>query len=332
MKSGALPSVSIAPGDAHPVAVLELALLQAALVDLADRAQQALGDLGLGHLEREQRDRLLQRHRDVLGDVEREARLAHRGPRGQDHEVRLLQARGLAIELAEAGRKARDAAAVAVLEQQREPVEGLVERLLDEREVLGRAVLRDLVDLLLGHVEQLARVARAVVAELGDLGADADQPAQHGHLAHDVGVAPGVRDDGDGLGQREHGRAAADLRERAALVEAVADRDLVDGLRLLVEVEHRREDLAVPAAIEVVGLEHLGGLGDRRLREQHRAEHRLLGVEVLGRQAPRGHPPSRARSLSDPSTAGTLAVRSRRRTARARDAIPLFAARTAHSH
>ena len=52
--------------------------LQPALVDLADRAQQALGDLGLGHLEREQRDRLLQRHRDVLGDVEREARLAHR--------------------------------------------------------------------------------------------------------------------------------------------------------------------------------------------------------------------------------------------------------------
>ena len=116
--------------------------------------------------------------------------------------------------------EAGDAAAVAVLEQQREPVERLVERLLDEREVLARAVLRDLVDLLLGHVEQLARVARAVVAELRDLGADADQPAQHRHLAHDLGVAPRVRDDRHGLGQREHGGPAADLLERAALIAA----------------------------------------------------------------------------------------------------------------
>ena len=170
----------------------------------------------------------------------------------------------------------------------REPVEGLVERLLDEREVLAGAVLRDLVDLLLGHVEQLARVARPVVAELRDLGADADQAAQHRHLAHDLGVAPGVRDDGDGLGQREHGGPAADLLERAALIEPVADGDLVDGLGALIEVEHRGEDLAVPAAVEVLGLQDLGGLRDGRLGEQHRAEHRLLGVEVLRRQTPCG--------------------------------------------
>ena len=166
-------------------------------------------------------------------------------------------------------------------------MEGLVERLLDEREVLGRAVLGDLVDLLLGHVEQLARVAGAVVAELRDLGADPDQAAQERHLAHDLGVAPRVRDHRHGLGEREHGGAAADLVERAALIEAVAHRDLVDWLGALVEIEHRREDLAVPAAVEVLGLEHLGGLGDGRLREQHCAEHGLLGVEILRRQAPR---------------------------------------------
>ena len=36
-------------------------------------------------------------------------------------------------------------------------------------------------------------------------------------------------------------------------------------------------------AVEVLGVEHLGGVGDRALRKQHRAEHRLLGVEVLRR-------------------------------------------------
>ena len=222
----------------------------------------------------------------MLGDVEREARLAHRGPRREDHEVRLLQPRGQAVELAEARREPGDAGAVAVLEEQREAVERLVERLLDEREVLGRAVLRDLVDLLLGHVEQLAGVAGAVVAELRDLRPHADEAAQERHLAHDLGVAPGVRDDGDGLGQREHRGAAADLLERAPLIEAVAHGDLVDGLRRRVELGHRREDLAVPAAVEVLGLEHLGGLGDGGLGEQHGPEHRLLGIHVLRRQAP----------------------------------------------
>jgi len=189
---------------------------------------------------------------------------------------------------AEAGRETGHAAAVALLEEQREAVEGLIERLLDEREILGRPVLGDLVDLLLGHVEQLARVAGTVVAELGDLGADADQPAQQRHLLDDLGVAAGVRDDRDGLCEREHRGPASDLLERPPLIEAVAHGHLVDRLGSLVQIDHRRVDLAVPAAVEVLGLEHLGGLGDRGLREQHRAEHRLLGVEVLGRQAPGG--------------------------------------------
>jgi len=148
-------------------------------------------------------------------------------------------------------------------------------------------------------------------ASSSDLRADADQPAQQCHLAHDVGVAPRVRDDGHGLRQREDRGPTADLRERPALIEPIADRHLIDRFGLLVQVEHGREDLAVPAAVEILGLEHLGGLGHARLREQHRPQHGLLGVKVLRREPPGDILPFGHAHCSSPLHRGSLTARSR---------------------
>ena len=63
------------------------------------------------------------------------------------------------------------------------------------------------------------------------------------------------------------------------------DGDDVDRLAALEQLEHRLEDLAVRLAVEVRGPQELGDLDDRVAVDEDRAEHRLLGLEALGRQA-----------------------------------------------
>ena len=61
------------------------------------------------------------------------------------------------------------------------------------------------------------------------------------------------------------------------------DGDRVDRLAPAVEVDHRVEDGLVRRAVEVGAADRLDHVGDGVLGEQHRAEHGLLGVVVLGR-------------------------------------------------
>ena len=88
-----------------------------------------------------------------------------------------------------------------------------------------------------------------------------------------------------------------------ALGQLVGDGDRVGGLPAAEEVEHGIEDQLVRRAVEVVRLDRLEVLGDRVLVEQHRAEHRLLGVEVLRRdpvvRRATGGPPERRVQLRD---------------------------------
>ena len=79
--------------------------------------------------------------------------------------------------------------------------------------------------------------------------------------------------------------AAAGLLELALLREQLGDGERVDRLAALVEALDRAEDEPVALAVEV-----LVGEPDvedhrvhRRLGDHQRAEHRLLGLEVLGR-------------------------------------------------
>src|SRR5262249_59942339 len=83
----------------------------------------------------------------------------------------------------------------------------------------------------------------------------------------------------------------------AARAQRLRERDQVDGLVALRELEHRREELAVRAAVEVVGLDQLDEAVERRVVEQDAAEHGLLGLEALRRDptkvlVDRRHPPT----------------------------------------
>ena len=69
--------------------------------------------------------------------------------------------------------------------------------------------------------------------------------------------------------------------------QVLGERHEVDGVLLVVERDHRLVERRVGRVVEVVGLHLLGDVDERARVEQERREHRALGVEVVGRDAPR---------------------------------------------
>ena len=108
------------------------------------------------------------------------------------------------------------------------------------------------------------------------------EPSQSGCLLDDAGVVLDVRSGGDQRRELGDAGGAADLLELAPLLELVRERDRVHGLALGPQREAGAVDRAVRAAVEIGGVDDLGDRADRGLGEEHRAENRLLGLEVLG--------------------------------------------------
>ena len=165
-------------------------------------------------------------------------------------------------------------------------VELLVEDLFDRAEVLLAVVAGDLEHRLLGLLDELARRRAMVEHALLDLVRRPQQPPQQRVLAHDLRVAAGVPGGRHHPGQPVDRRDPADLLELAALAQAVGDRQHVDRLGLVVEREHRLVDRAVALAVEVLGAQPLFDHQrvQRAIRQQDRAQHRLLGLEVVRRR------------------------------------------------
>ena len=209
--------------------------------------------------------------------------LAHAWARGEDDQVAGLEAAGDAVEVLEARGRARDRRAV-----RRELLELVQlggEQVVDRAEVLATVVVGDLEDRALGEVDELARRRLVGVHARLDLVGGAQEAAEHRVLADDARVLADVADGGDRAGQQVDRGAAADVLEQAGLLEVLDERERVDRLADRVQVEHRLEDQAVRLAVEVLRLEALvdDQRGQRGVRQQDRAEDRLLGLEVLRR-------------------------------------------------
>ncbi len=112
------------------------------------------------------------------------------------------------------------------------------------------------------------------------------QAPQQRVLAHDLRVAARVAGGRHDAGELVDGRRAADLLELAHLAQAVGDRQHVHRLAVVVQREHRLVDRAVALAIEVLRAQPLFDHQriQRAVGQQDRAEHRLLGVEVVRRR------------------------------------------------
>ena len=234
--------------------------------------------------------------------VERQ-RLAEPRPAGDDDELAGVQAVGEAVEVDEAGGDAGHRAAAAA--DGLELVHRRLHELLEQRVVLGRAALGDVVDRLLRAVDGVVDAAGAgrAVAELHDAGAGLDEAAQDRLLGDDAGVEAGVGRRRDARQQRVQVRRAADASDLAEAGQLGRHRDRVGGLALAVEVDDDVEDRLVGGLVEVGRADDLDDVGDRVLRQQHAAEHGLLGGDVLRRRAlelRRGGAGSLRRQLDDP--------------------------------
>ena len=175
----------------------------------------------------------------------------------------------------------------------RDALEALLQEHLDVREVARTSLLSELEDDLLGAVDEIGDLALPLLAEPHDLLAGADEPAQSRHLLDDARVVLDVGCRRDERGELRDARLAAGGVELGALLELVDERDRIDGLALRPQRERRAVHLRVALAVEVGRVEDLADRADGDGREQHRAENRLLGFEILRRD-------DGAQALADP--------------------------------
>ena len=115
-----------------------------------------IASCGAAHFHAENRHRQFA-HADMLGDIQRERGLAHRGPPGHDDHVARLQARGLLVEIGEAGRQPGDIGRIVAVIELLDAVHHLAQHRLIRDEALrdARAGFGDLEYPRLGLVEQL---------------------------------------------------------------------------------------------------------------------------------------------------------------------------------
>jgi hypothetical protein len=158
-----------------------------------------------------------------------------------------------------------------------------VQELLGGAEVLARVLVGHFEDGALGHVDQIARERLVPVDLRLDLVGGVQQPPQHRVLFDDPRVVAQVADGGDRPGQQLDRGAAADAVQVTRLLEMFDQGQRVDRLAVAVQVEHRLVDAPVALPVEVLRVQALvdDQRGQRGVRQQHRAEHGLLGLQVL---------------------------------------------------
>ena len=201
-------------------------------------------------------------------------------------EVARLEAGGEAVEVAEAGRRAGDLDAGLV--ERRDPLEALLQQLVDVRELARDALLREVEDDLLGLVDEVAASrpgapSRAARSRRRRGSARAASPSR-GRSARS-----GPRSRVAGTSAASSWRrtrpptSSSSPRSSSSSVSVIAS----TGSPCCVERERGAVDLRVRLAVEVARVEDLADGPDRARREHHRAEDGLLGLEVLGRHGAR---------------------------------------------
>ena len=262
MKNGASASRPIAWFSLGQSLASSRPVCSFARVDERFRREEPAGEIAAIHLHREEQHgaTLLERHVQRRAECERGLALAGAG---REHdEVRALVAEQQLVEVAVAGGGPGDLV-VAVVELLELVHRGLEHRIQRDQRVAD-AMLGHVEHELLGAVERGVDVVAARVAHLGDVAADRDQPPQQSELVHDRGVFGGVRRCRR-LGLDAQDRlCATDGLEQPGAPQVLGDRDRVDRLATVVEIDRSLEEVRVRGLVEVAGVDtHLDRRGDR---------------------------------------------------------------------
>ena len=220
----------------------------------------------------------------MLGDIDRERRLAHRGPAREDDQISGLEAGGQAVKIGVARRQARDRAGLAG--QGIDPVAGLGDQVRD-RSVLAQALplpLGDLKNRLLRFIEHLlAGLALRIEHGLMDPGRGLDQLPEHRALADNLGIGPDIGRGRRVIGQRREVPHAAGLIQQLMILQPLGGGDDVGGFPGLRERGKGAEDNPMVVAIKITLLDPLGHLVPGVLVEENSAQHGLLGLNGMRR-------------------------------------------------
>ena len=208
--------------------------------------------------------------------------LAHARPPGDDDKVRRLESRRLEVELLEPGRDASDV--LLPLVQPLDVLEGVLEDLADGERAPLEAPLGEAEDAALGVVHERLDVLLRVEGLRDDLGRGVDELAQDGHVPHDLRVGMQVGRDRRLLDQERQRRRPAHELELIAPAELLLERQHVDRLAPVEEAEHDVVHRPVGLGVEIGGPQDLDDARERLAPfQQHGAEHRALGVQVVRR-------------------------------------------------
>ncbi len=183
-----------------PAIALDPALAQLVARHPGLRGDEAVCELRLRHLEREQRHRLAMPDGGVLGDVGGEARLAHRRPGGEYDQVPWLEAAREVVEVGEARRRAGEADVP--LRQLLELVDLLVEEVVQPAHLTAAVLVPDAEETRLEALDQLPRIAAVRHDIVLDLAARAEDAAQDRVVLDDPRVVQDVADGRHDRGQR----------------------------------------------------------------------------------------------------------------------------------
>src|SRR5882672_1432339 len=272
--------------DSRPIVLAQAAGTQVTLIDSAEGRDHAQRERLGGHFHAEDGRRFTRSQRGILRDVDRERGLSHGRPAGHDDQIASVEARGHFVELGEAGGDARQLAVRVV--HLVDPVDDVGQDALDRAKahLAARAALGDFEHDPLGIVDDFPRLAAFGFEGAGDNPvARGDELPQDGSLADDVGIRADVGGGGRITGQGSQVRKTPHLIQHTLAFKVSGKSDGVAGLVAFDQAGDGLEDEPMVVAVEVLGDHTIRDLVPGGGIEHQTAQHRLLGLDRMGRQA-----------------------------------------------
>src|SRR6267378_711513 len=249
-----------------------------------ERAKQALNKLLTAHFQTENADRKFFVDRHVLGNVHRQRSFSHARPRRDYDHFRSVHSARHPIEFDKAGRDSGDAAFTLIKFFDR--LDRFHHLVLHRKHLAFEPVFADGENFLFYFVEKVSDLVLFFVSATNALGGGGDNGAQNVFVPDDLEVVTDVRGGRHEGEETRYQRRAADCFEQIPIAQHLGERDQIDRLAGVPKIDKDRVDSLVRGNVEVFLVNFLNDFGDRvPRRDQHRAEHALLGFHAVRRCA-----------------------------------------------